>query len=99
MQKPVKLLHSFQTFFKLIKTYCNEEVAMPALSIDEDYVYKKLTECQENVHLALSDDFNTCLAIDHLIELMNFINKQFQGVSKIFKEGYKKQENHLSAIE
>lgn len=86
MQKPVNLLRSFHSFFKLIKTYCNEEVAMPALNIDEAFVFKKLNECQENVHLALADDFNTCLALDHLIEMMNLINKQFQNVSNL-REG------------
>lgn len=78
MQKPINLLNSFQSFLKLCKTYCNKEIPMMKLNIDETMVYEKLDQSQRNIHLALCDDFNTCQAIEELSQLMNLINKSFQ---------------------
>lgn len=78
MQKPINLLKSFQSFTKLCRTYCNEEIPMLKLNLNEKDVYEKLSKAQENVHISLCDDFNTGQAIEELTHLIYIINKQFQ---------------------
>lgn len=78
MQKPINLLKSFESFTKLCRTYCNEEIPMLKLNLDESVIYEKLSQAQANVHKALCDDFNTSQAIEQLSDLIYIINKQFQ---------------------
>ncbi len=78
MVKPVKILDSFQSFIKLCDAYSNEKIEMNIINLDETEIFNRLKQTREIVHNALCDDFNTCLAIDELSEMVSFVNKKFQ---------------------
>ena len=79
MIKPVKVLDSFQSFIKLCDAYSNEKIEMNKINLDEAEIFNRLKQTREIVHDALCDDFNTCLAIDELSEMIAFVNKNFQS--------------------
>ena len=78
MNKPISMLNSFTSFIRLCRMYCNEEIPMSRLCIDEAQVFNELNKAKEKLHSALCDDFNTCEAVQILFELSSFINKKFQ---------------------
>ena len=78
MNKPISMLNSFTSFIRLCRMYCNEEIPMTRLHIDEAQVFDELNKAKEKLHLALCDDFNTCEAVQILFELSGFMNKKFQ---------------------
>ena len=80
MTKPVQIANSFMTFIDLCKTYCNKKIEMNQLDLNEEEIFAKLEETKNKIHSALCDDFNTCLVIDELQELVNFMNKKFQKI-------------------
>jgi len=80
MKKAVQLSNSFSSFLNLCKMYCNKKINMPKLNINEMEVFLKLNNANNKIHQALCDDFNTCLVVDELFELTNFLNKQFQTI-------------------
>lgn len=98
MQKPVNLLNSFQSFLKLCTTYCNEEIPMVRLNIDETLVYEKLAQSQKNINIALCDDFNTCQVIEELSELMNLVNKSIQESNKNIQENGNDMNRHYGCV-
>ena len=52
---------------------------MPVVHLNEAEVYDKLNSISDSVHNALSDDFNTCLAIEKLSDLVLYMNRLFQN--------------------
>ena len=79
MIKPIKVLDSFQSFIKLCDAYSNEKIEMNKINLDEAEIFNRLKQTREIVHNALCDDFNTCLAIDELSEMVAFVNRSFQS--------------------
>ncbi len=79
MLKPTSLTNSFDTFLKLCRVYCNQQIQFARLeALDEAEVFAKLAKTREDVHAALCDDFDTCAAISSLFELVSFMNKKVQ---------------------
>ena len=96
MHKPVRLSNTFLAFLEFSKSYSNEKVQMRRIVLDEVEVFKRLEETREKVHRALCDDFNTCLAIEELQDLVNFMNKKFQQVTQFEKEDDFNNEKELN---
>ena len=82
MAKPVMLSKTIKSFIQLCQAYTNREIDMKKVDLVEEEVLSKLKETETQVHKALCDDFNTCIALENLGNLINYINKLFQASFK-----------------
>lgn len=99
MRKAVNLSTSFASFSNLCRVYCNnKKVDMPKLNINEEEVFKTISETRVRIHEALCDDFNTCLVIDELFSLTNLINKEFQSIYDSNLANSKKSQSNESDL-
>ena len=78
MRKAVNISNSFSSFVNMCRNYCDKQLEMPKLKLDETDIFSKLAQSKENIHEALCDDFDTCLVLNELFELTNSINRKFQ---------------------
>lgn len=79
MVKSINLNTSFSSFLNFCENFVNEKLKSVKFLADENEIFQKLNETKANIHEALCDDFNTCLVIDELSDLVNFMNKKFQS--------------------
>jgi len=98
MKKAVQLANSFSSFINLCQMYCNKKIEIPKLNINEIEVFSKLNDSSNKIHQALCDDFNTCLVVEELFELTNYMNKKFQTIldPNLISEQQVKQPNDLN---
>jgi cysteinyl-tRNA synthetase len=79
MEKPINLLNYFVNYLNFSSNYCNEKVKMKRLNnLNEATIFTELNKTKQIVHDALCNDFNTCLVIEKLFDLVNLMNKNFQ---------------------
>ena len=79
MIKPVNLFNSFLSFLNLCENFANGRLRNLRFKSDESQVYHRLENTKQKIHDALSDDFDTCLVINELSNLVNFMNKNFES--------------------
>jgi cysteinyl-tRNA synthetase len=77
MSKAVTMLNSFSAYLKLSRSYSSNEITRPRIHLSESDVLSKLARTRSNVHAALSDDFNTSVAVEELFDLVSYMNRAF----------------------
>lgn len=81
MEKAVNMLNSFNSFLGFCRSYSNKQLDIKRLVLNEKELFERLNQTRESVGQALSDDFNTNLALESLYDLVALVNKIFQAAS------------------
>ncbi|CAF0712396.1 unnamed protein product [Brachionus calyciflorus] len=83
MVKAANLTNKFSTFLSTCENFANETLKSVKFTAEESEVFQRLDLAKEKISKALADDFNTCLVIDELSEIVNFMNKNFVSKTDI----------------